>query len=153
MVMLFEKIALWYSLLRDCYSVSQLLTVQTSKGKVPHIYKELSKAAAIKFTTNKVTSNIAITGKKKNNSDIYTDLSTWEQCRPWDFDHNSIQNAIILGDAVENCHLPHNFLKDWPSKSSIATEVVLPWVYWAITKIKHLADGCSKIFTLHSSSA
>ena len=78
------------------------------------------------------------------------DLSTWENCSPWDFDHNSIQNTIILGDAVENCYLPHNLLKDWLSKSNIATEVVLPWIYSAITKIKHLADSCSKIFTLHS---
>ena len=31
-----------------------------------------------------------------------SDLSTWENCSPWDFDHNSIQNTIILGDAVEN---------------------------------------------------
>ena len=57
-----------------------------------------------------------------------------------------------LGDAFENCYLPHNFLKDLLSKSNIATEVVLPWVCSAITKVKHLADACSRIFTLHSSS-
>ena len=67
-----------------------------------------------------------------------TDLSTWENCYLWDFDHNSIQNIITLGDAVENCYLPHNFLKDWPNKLNITTDVVLPWIYSAITKIKHI---------------
>ena len=33
---------------------------------------------------------------------IWTDLSTWENCSPWDFYHNSIQNIIILADVVEN---------------------------------------------------
>ena len=67
-----------------------------------------------------------------------TDLSTWENCYLWDFDHNSIQNIITLGDAVENCYLPHNFLKDWPNKLNITTDVVLPWIYSAITKIKYI---------------
>ena len=51
-----------------------------------------------------------------------------------------------------NCfYLPRNFLKDYPSNSNIATELVLPWVYIAITKINYLAESCSKIFALHSS--
>ena len=74
-------------------------------------------------------------------------LSTWEKCSPWAFNYNIIQNTIILRGAVENCYLPHNFLKDCPSKSNIA-----PWVYSTITKMKHLADGCSRIFIIHSSS-
>ena len=45
-----------------------------------------------------------------------------------------MQNTVILGDAIENCYLPHNFLNDWPSKLNIATEVVLPWVYSANKK-------------------
>ena len=49
------------------------------------------------------------------------------------------------------CYLPIDFLKNWPSNSNIATELVLSWVYLAITKIKHLADSCSRIFALHSS--
>ena len=49
------------------------------------------------------------------------------------------------------CYLPLDFLKDWPSKLNMATELVLPWVYFAITKIKHLADNCSRIFALHFS--
>ena len=48
------------------------------------------------------------------------------------------------------CYLPIDFLKNWPSNSNIATELVLPWVYLDITKIKHLADSCSRIFALHS---
>ena len=51
---------------------------------------------------------------------------------------------------IEN--LPLDLLKDWPSNLNIATEVFLPQVYSARTKIKHLADGCSRIFTLHSGS-
>ena len=50
------------------------------------------------------------------------------------------------------CYIPLDFLKDWSSNSNIATEVVLTWVYSVITKIKHLADGCSMIFNLHSGS-
>ena len=63
-----------------------------------------------------------------------------------------MQNTVILGDAIENCYLPHNFLNDWPSKLNIATEVVLPWVYSANKKKTHLDHGCSRTFTLHSSS-
>ena len=50
------------------------------------------------------------------------------------------------------CYLPLDFLKDWPSNLNIATKVFLPWVYSSRTKTKHLTDGCSRIFTLHSSS-
>ena len=49
------------------------------------------------------------------------------------------------------CYLPLDFLKDWPSNLNMATELVLPWVYFTITKIKHLADNCSRIFALHFS--
>ena len=49
-------------------------------------------------------------------------------------------------------YLPLNFLKDWPGNLNIATEIVLHWVYSAKTKIKYLGDGCSRIFTFHSSS-
>ena len=79
-------------------------------------------------------------------------LSTWKKCSPWDFDYNIVQNTINLRDVVENCYLPHNFSKDCPSKSNTATEVVLPWVYSAIIKLKYLADGCSRTFTIYSSS-
>ena len=46
-----------------------------------------------------------------------TDLSTRKEYSPWDFNHGSIQNTIILGDAIL-CHqkriylyLPLNRLK------------------------------------------
>ena len=51
------------------------------------------------------------------------------------------------------CYLPLDFLKDWPSNLNIATEVFLTQIYSARTKIKNLAYGCSRIFTLHSSSS
>ena len=41
---------------------------------------------------------------------------------------------------------------NWPSNSNLATVLVLPWVYVAITKIKHFVDNCSGIFTLHTSA-
>ena len=51
-------------------------------------------------------------------------------------------------------YLPFEFLKEWPSSSSIVAELALLRVFSAalITTIKHLADGCSRIFALHSSS-
>ena len=55
----------------------------------------------------------------------------------------------------QNCRcLSIDFLKKWPSNSSIATGLALLWVFSAviITTIKHLADGCSRIFALHSST-
>ena len=76
MVMLFEKITLWYSLLRDFHMIKclNLIAVQTSKGKVQHIYKELIKRIItfeyenmllLKSPQNKVASNIAITKQNK----------------------------------------------------------------------------------------
>ena len=51
-----------------------------------------------------------------------------------------------------NCfYLLRNFLKDYPSNSNIATELVFPWVNIAITKTNYLAESCSRIFALHSS--
>ena len=50
------------------------------------------------------------------------------------------------------CYLPLEFLKDWPSNLEYSYQSFFPWVYSARTKTKHLTDGCSKIFTLHSSS-
>ena len=81
-----------------------------------------------------------------------TDLSTWENCLPWDFDYNSIKNTTILVGEIKNCwYLPLDFSQQWPNNSNIAAELVLAWKYVAITK-KTWADGCSGIFTLHSSS-
>ena len=54
----------------------------------------------------------------------------------------------------QNCrYLPFDFLKEWSRNWSIATELALVWVYSAIviTTTKHLVDGCSRIFALHSS--
>ena len=89
-----------------------------------------------------------------NNSCIYlADLSTWENCLPWDFDYISIQSTNALGGAVENfltstllLFTPgfYKKLAEWRE-----TELALPWIYIAVTKV---ADSCSRIFTLHSSS-
>ena len=82
-----------------------------------------------------------------------TDLSTWENCSPWDFDYNSIQNTIILADALKNSLLSKKNLPLFTSQLfkimaasnlNIATKVFLPRLYSARTKTKHLADGCSK---------
>ena len=52
------------------------------------------------------------------------------------------------------CYLPFDLLKEWPSNSSIATELPLLCVYSAVimTAIKYLAAGCLRTFALHSSS-
>ena len=68
-----------------------------------------------------------------------SDLSTWENWLPGYFDYNSIQSTIILEGAFENSLTSKLllFTKIWPNNWSIATELVLPWIYVAITKIKH----------------
>ena len=81
----------------------------------------------------------------KNNSSILflaqtlSDLSTWENCLPRDFDYNSIQNTNILGGAFGNSLTSKLllFTKIWPNNSNVDNELVLPWIYVAITKIKH----------------
>ena len=71
MIMLFTALRFPYVILCPSW-----MTVQTSKGKVPHIYKELFRRIMrfeyenlllVKSTQNKVASNIAIT-KHKNAS-------------------------------------------------------------------------------------
>ena len=63
-----------------------------------------------------------------------TDLWTWENWLPWDFDYTSIQNTIILGGAFENSVASKLllFTNIWRNNSSIAIELVLPWIYVAI---------------------
>ena len=77
--MLFEKIALWYSLLHDFHMFHilcpNLMKVQNSKGKTPHTYQELitrimtfeyEELLLLNFPQSKVASNIAITKKNKS---------------------------------------------------------------------------------------
>ena len=68
------------------------------------------------------------------------DLSTWENCLPWDFDYVSIQNTNALGSAVENfltstlLLFTSGFFKklaEW-----LKTELVPSWIYVAMTKRK-----------------
>ena len=70
MVMLLEKIPLWYCVILH----PKLMKVQTSKGKVPHPYTEFTrrimtfeyeKLLVLKSTQNKLASNIAITSKRE----------------------------------------------------------------------------------------
>ena len=51
-----------------------LMTVQISKGKAPHIYKELIRKIVtflLKSPQNKVVSNIVITGKKEKTTQTH----------------------------------------------------------------------------------
>ena len=60
-------------------------------------------------------------------------LSTWENCLPWGFDNNSIQNTNILGGDIKIVAI----YKIWPNNSNIATELVFLWIFVAITKINY----------------
>ena len=60
-------------------------------------------------------------------------LSTWENCLPWDFDNNSIQNTNILGGDIRIVAI----YKIRPNNSNIATELVFPWIFVAMTKINY----------------
>ena len=93
--MLFKKIALWYSLLHDINVIlcPNVMTVQTSKGKVPHIYKELiiriigfeyEKLLLLKSSQNRVASNISTTRKKQYKSDIsYIPGVFWDKVKKY----------------------------------------------------------------------
>ena len=70
-----------------------VMTVQTSKGKVPHIYKELiiriigfeyEKLLLLKSSQNRVASNISTTRKKQYKSDIsYIPGVFWDKVKKY----------------------------------------------------------------------
>ena len=70
-----------------------------------------------------------------------SDLSTLENCLPWDFDYNnSIHKTSILGDAIENSLasklLTSEFLKKLGERLEYSTKLAFSWNYVAITKLK-----------------
>ena len=106
--------------IRDDTHMESMKIVQFSRAQSSmSIYLQNSSTPLpldVQFQTNPRSPNDNQSIKRKHNPrmTITSDLSTWENCSPWDFDHSSIQNTIILGNAVENCYLPHNFgLVSW----------------------------------------
>ena len=89
------------------------MTVNTSKGKVPHIYKELirriitfeyKKLLLLKSLQNKVKTNIAITKQNKTSQTYYMPGAFWDKVLDftdepvvqWDF--QAVKNTSLDND-------------------------------------------------------
>ena len=118
-----------------CWNLYNIVLHYCKKRRIPIYLMKTVLKRSLKRTLNAIIQH--------EESWLGSDLSTWKNCLPWEFDCNSIQNTNILGDAFGNsltsscCYLALDFLKVWPSNSNIATELVLPGIDVAITKIKH----------------
>ena len=84
------------------------MMVQTSKGKVPRTLKELmtriitfvyEKLLLLNSSRNKVTSNIAITGKKRKTSQIYMTYNISQS-------HFEVKLLILQMSPVVQCDVP-----------------------------------------------